>query len=155
MKDMFGILQHLYPSKNKQIDKEFLAKFCIKGIISGADEGDPLSLHLLFEAGKELGKHVKALIPKMVNELFHGPGGLKIVCIGSVWKSWMYLKEGFLHGITPQTDEEKQLVEFSLIELKPEGKAAVGAAAWAAKKAGKQINLNYDKMSKIFFNHRF
>lgn len=155
MQDMFGILQHLYPSNGKQLNKEFLAKFCMKGVVAGAVEGDALSLHLLFEAGKELGKHVKALIPKMETELFHAPGGLKIVCVGSVWKSWEYLKDGFLLGITPQTDEEKQLSEFSLLTLKTGGRAAIGAAAWAAKKAGKNIHINYDNMSRVFFNHRF
>merc|ERR1719318_725459 len=115
---MFGILQHLYPS-NKQIDKENIAKFCVKGVVSGAVEGDPLSLHLLTEAGRELGKHVKAMIPKMDIDIFRAPGGLKIVCVGSVWKSWKFIKDGFLSGITPQTDEEKQLAEFSLIELNP------------------------------------
>lgn len=155
MTDMFGILQHLYPSNSKQINKEHIAKFCVKGVVAGANEGDLLSLHILAEAGNELGKHVKALIPKMDTEVFRVPGGLKIVCVGSVWKSWKYIKDGFLLGITPQTDEEKQLSEFSLVELKPEGKAAVGAAAWAARKSGKHISVNYDKMSKVFFNHRF
>lgn len=154
LKDMFGILQYLYPP-SQQIDKEHIAKFCVHAIVPGAVQGDALSLHVLRSAGRELGKHVKALVPKIEPDVLRAPGGLKIVCTGSLWKSWTYLKDGFVEGITPQTDEEKQLNQFSLVQLKPEAKAAVGAAAWAAKKSGKNINIDYDVMSRIFFTHKF
>jgi len=154
LKDMFGILQHLYPP-NKQIDKEHIAAFCVKALVPGAEQNDPLSLHLLRATGLELGRHVKALIPKMDQGVLRGEGGLKIVCTGSLWKSWSYLEEGFVEGITPQTDEEKKLKQFSLVQLRPEGKAAVGAAAWAANKSGKTINIDYGLMSKVFFTHTF
>ena len=155
MTDMFGILPHLYPSDAKSIDKLHLAKFCVFGIVKGAEQSDLLSLHMLKSAGVELGKHVKALIPKMEVGLCNRSGGVKIICVGTVWKSWIYLKEGFLQGIAPQTDEEKQLKEFTLLRLKPGAKASVGAAAWAAKHAGHTLQLDYSKMSEEFFNHNF
>ena len=155
MTDMFGILPHLYPKDTKPINKLHIAKFCVKGVVKGAEQGDMLSLHMLKNAGIELGKHVKALIPKMDIELFNKPGGVRIICVGSIWKSWIYLKEGFLNGISPQTDEEKQLKEFTLVKLKSEAKASIGAAAWAAKRAHCSVNINYSKMSEEFFKHQF
>ena len=123
MTDMFGILPHLYPAKNAAIDKGKIARFCVDGVVKGADDNDKLSLHVLNRAGQELGKHVKALIPKMDLRLLNEPGGLKIICVGSVWKSWNYLKEGFLQGLSPQTDEEKQLKEISMLRLRPSARA--------------------------------
>ena len=134
MKDMFGILPHLYPPNGANINKQIIATFCVEGVVKGARDNDKLSLHILASAGNELGKHVKALIPKMDSELLIQPGGLKIICVGSVWKSWNFLKEGFLLGLSPQTDEEKTLKEFSLLQLTASAKASRGAAAWGAKK---------------------
>lgn len=155
MNDMFGILPHLYPSNSKELDKHFIAKFCLEGVVKGAREGDKLSLHILSTAGNNLGKHVKALIPKMENELLVENGGLKIICVGSVWKSWEYLKEGFLSGLSPQTDEEKRLKEISLLKLKNNARPAVGAAAWAARKDQLDISIDYSKMSEEFFHYKF
>jgi len=156
LKDLYDILPYIYPADGK-LDKEFLAKFCVTGIVKGAENNDKLSQHILTHAGEVLGKHVKALIPKMDVELFQNQNeGLKIICIGSVWKSWMYLKDGFLKGITPQTDEEKQLKCISLVKLKPGANASVGAAAWAAKCAGgSRVEINYSEMSEMFFTRHF
>lgn len=158
MKDLFGILEYLYPQSGK-MDKAFLARFCLEGIVKGAQQGDKLSLHMLKYDGIQLGKHIKALIPKMEQELLRGSSDgdnyLKVICVGSVWKSWEYLKAGFLEGIQPQTDEEKVLKKVCLMILKNEAKASVGASSWAARKSGFEFTLDYSKMSDVFFNHEF
>ena len=46
-----------------------------------------------------LGKHIRALSNNVSPELKGAEGGLNIVCVGSVWKSWELLKSGFLEGI--------------------------------------------------------
>ena len=46
-----------------------------------------------------LGKHIRALANNVSKELKEAEGGLNIVCVGSVWKSWELLKQGFLEGI--------------------------------------------------------
>ena len=155
MKDKYCILPHLYPKDGKTIDKQMIAKFCMEGILKGAVNGDLLCLHLFKLAGVQLGKHIKALIPKMDLELLNSEGGLKVVCVGSVWKSWDYLKVGFLAGLTPVTDEEKKLKEITLVKLRPEAKASQGACLWAAVKAGFSFPMDYSKMSYSFFNHKF
>ncbi|XP_066915069.1 N-acetyl-D-glucosamine kinase-like [Clytia hemisphaerica] len=158
MTDLFGILTHLYPPSGK-IDKAFIARFCVNGIVKGCRAGDALSLHVMRNTGIMLGRHVKALIPRMENALLqeNQNTGLKIICVGSVWKSWEFLKDGFLEGITPVTDEEKTLKKFSLVNLKEGAKASVGAAAWASKKNGDDniLNLDYSKTSNIFYQHEF
>lgn len=155
MKDLFGILEYLYP-QNGKMDKAFLARFCVEGIVKGAAKGDKLSLHMLKCTGIQLGKHIKALIPKMeAGLLSEGTDGLKTICVGSVWKSWEYLKEGFLEGMKPQTDEEKALKKLCMVKLKSGAKASVGASSWAARKSNYSFTLDYSKMSEIFFKHEF
>ena len=159
IKDLFGILEHLYPQSGK-IDKAFIARFCVGSVIKGCLEGDLLSMHIMKNAGIVLGKHVKALIPTMENELLleSNASGLKIICVGSVWKSWEFLREGFLEGIRPITDEEKTLKKICLLRLKESAKASLGAAAWASKKSGDRqamIHLDYSNMSDVFFQYEF
>ena len=62
-----------------------------------------------------LGKHIRALSGNVSELLTKGEGGLNIVCVGSVWKSWHLLKDGFLAGIK---DENGTPVSFfSIIRL--------------------------------------
>lgn len=39
--------------------------------------------------------------------LLEGSGGLHIVCVGSVWKSWILLEEGKIYGISYITKQHK------------------------------------------------
>jgi hypothetical protein len=39
------------------------------------------------QAGKVLAQHIVALSPNFSGPLLNQPGGLPVVCIGSVWKS--------------------------------------------------------------------
>ena len=50
----------------------------------------------------QLGKHILALSGYIGKDLREGEGGLNIVCVGSVWKSWDLLKDGFLEGMKDQ-----------------------------------------------------
>lgn len=88
------MLPHAY-----NFDKEKYSMFCEKGVVKGAKVGDPLCLYILEQAGFCLGLHVKALIPKMECGMLEKDKGLQILCVGSVWKSWEFLKDGFLKGI--------------------------------------------------------
>jgi len=121
------MLPHVY-----NFDKDKFAKFCEKGVAKGAKEGDPYCLDVLDQAGFRLGLHVRALIPKMECGMLEKDKGLKILCVGSVWKSWKFLKDGFLRGISHNA--EKPLKEFILLKYRPCAKASFGATWWAAKK---------------------
>ena len=94
LKHKQDMLPHAY-----NFDKENYAQFCEKGVVKGAKAGDPFCLEVLQQAGFDLGLHVKALIPKMECGMLEKDKGLKILCVGSVWKSWEFLKDGFLKGI--------------------------------------------------------
>ena len=61
-----------------------------------ATEGDKLCQSLFVEAGKVLAQHVIAVEPKISQSLLEGAGGLHVVCVGSVWKSWESMKPGML-----------------------------------------------------------
>ena len=39
-------------------------------------------------------RYVNSLLSVFLQTLLNGPEGLKVVCVGSVWKSWDLLKEG-------------------------------------------------------------
>ena len=90
----FGLLTHCYDSFSK-------ANFAslTRRIAEAAVSGDVLCCWLFEEAGRMLGRHIRALAPAISPELTSAPGGLSIVCVGSVWKSWDLLKRGFLAGI--------------------------------------------------------
>ena len=90
----FGLLSHCYDNFSK-------AKFAAltRAIAEAALAGDGLCLWLFREAGRMLGRHIRALAPSVSPQLSAGQGGLNIVCVGSVWKSWPLLKDGFLEGI--------------------------------------------------------
>ena len=62
--------------------------------IVAAIEGDKLSQSLFVEAGRVLAQHVRAVEPKISQSLLEGAGGLHVVCVGSVWKSWEFIKPG-------------------------------------------------------------
>ena len=61
------------------------------------EQGDKLCQSLFVEAGKVLAQHVIAVEPKISQALLEGTGGLHIVCVGSVWKSWKHMKQGIVN----------------------------------------------------------
>ena len=71
--------------------------------------GDKLCIWLFEEAGRMLGRHIRALSPMVSPSLATAQGGLHVVCVGSVWKSWNLLKDGFLQGIR---DDDGKAVSF-------------------------------------------
>uniref|UniRef100_A0A8C0JXF5 N-acetyl-D-glucosamine kinase n=2 Tax=Canis lupus TaxID=9612 RepID=A0A8C0JXF5_CANLU len=93
--DWLGILTHLY----RDFDKCRFAGFCQK-IAEGAQQGDPLCRFIFRKAGEMLGRHVAAVLREIDPVLFQGELGLPILCVGSVWKSWELLREGFLLALT-------------------------------------------------------
>lgn len=65
-------------------------------IIAAKDQGDKLCQSLFAEAGKVLALHIIAVEPKINQSLLEEAGGLHVVCVGSVWKSWEFMKPGKL-----------------------------------------------------------
>lgn len=85
----YDLLDHCYA----KFEKAFFANLCEK-LSHLASEGDPLAIHLFEEAGRYLAKATAALLPHVSDELLV-KNSLNIVCVGSVFKSWKLLKDGF------------------------------------------------------------
>ncbi|XP_064649337.1 N-acetyl-D-glucosamine kinase-like isoform X1 [Lineus longissimus] len=146
-----GLLPYLYTN----FDKAFMAKMCIELAKGARDQEDALCKRVFREAGRYLGRHVQAVVRnnKADKCLLTADGGLQIVCVGNVWKSWDLLIEGFKEGIQPIYQEDVTVQEFSLIRLTTSG--AIGAACLGAKAAKKIIDINYRDYHEVFYHHKF
>jgi len=143
--DRFGILSHCYDQFNKAQFAALSQKIAV-----GALDGDSLCAWLFTEAGKMLGKHIRALAGNIGKDLMNAEGGLRIVCVGSVWKSWNLLKHGFLEGIKDNLGKPC-VDELTMVQL-CEGMAA-GAAYLGAEAAGHYLPRNYVANVKTFYHY--
>ncbi|XP_021355613.1 N-acetyl-D-glucosamine kinase-like [Mizuhopecten yessoensis] len=135
-----GLLHYLYT----KFDKSFIAGLC-KELAAGATEKkDELCQQLFRDAGQILARHVLALEPKIDQKLLEQ--GLSVVCVGSVWKSWDLMKQGFMKEIESRDHRIRHL---SLCELKQS--AAVGAAGIGATSVGSTLPLDYAANASVFF----
>ncbi|ESO98317.1 hypothetical protein LOTGIDRAFT_206236 [Lottia gigantea] len=140
--DQGGMLQHFYSNFNKA----HIAGFC-KEISS--ETKDPLVCHVFKEAGKLLAQHVIALVPKMDKSLINEEGGIRIVCVGSVFKSWPLLELGFVENLK-QNGKLIGIKEVMLLRLK--ASAAIGAAVLGAKSLKSKIPLDYSANYDVLFH---
>ncbi|KXJ23508.1 N-acetyl-D-glucosamine kinase [Exaiptasia diaphana] len=145
IKDQYGLLEHAY----KSFEKSKFALFC-KRIADGANnDNDPLCKHIFELAGRDLGSHVKALTPRIDKSLIDRSGGLQILCVGSVWKSWELLKSGFIETLQGN-DQTPVIKSFTLYRLKES--CAVGAAVLGAKVINHKIDINYNQTIEVLFS---
>lgn len=132
------LLDHCYA----KFQKPMFAGLCVR-LANAADEGDALSKYLFREAGIQLAKATLALIPKVCPTLVK-TGDLNIVCVGSVWKSWHLLKEGFLHEI------EKGTFSFGLKLLRLTEFMALGAVYIGVDATDYKMPRDYAKNYEVF-----
>ncbi|KAK2155129.1 hypothetical protein LSH36_248g03060 [Paralvinella palmiformis] len=144
--DRMAMLEHLYT----KFDKSFFAGLC-KEIARGAlEEKDPLCIQAFHAAGYALARHVIALSPKIDKKLLDEPGGLHIVCVGSVWKSWELLQPGFKDGMSTGLKQTPIVTQVTLLQLQKS--AAYGAAYLGAKCVGYRLPMDFKAGAKIFAN---
>ncbi|XP_071947126.1 N-acetyl-D-glucosamine kinase-like [Antedon mediterranea] len=142
----FAILSHVY----SDFEKPKFSEFC-KVLAEGArKEKDPLCCWIFNETGKNLGNHIRAVSSKMDKTLLNQPSGLQVTCVGSVWKSWDLLKDGFLEGIKPRPEGDVEIKKLKLIQLNKS--PAFGAASLGARKAGLTLTLDYEANYEVFFS---
>jgi len=139
----FGMLYHLY----ENFSKSFYASLT-KSLAMAANDGDGVCLDLFAAAGRALGDHVTALAPSVQKSMLECEGGLKIVCVGSVWKSWGLLEKGFVSSLSQSED----ITEVTLVELTVG--VAAGATYLGAEAAGFQIPRDYSKNVRQFFHYK-
>ncbi|GLH02850.1 N-acetyl-D-glucosamine kinase [Gryllus bimaculatus] len=148
VKERDELLKHCY----SDFDKSHFAGLC-KLLAEGAKNGDALCLWLFSQAGRALAGFVRALVPHAHNSLFPDLGGLPVVCVGSVWLSWEYLKPGFIkHLQEPPRNNEKPIEELSLLRLTTS--MAVGATYLAAKSVNYNLPRNYQNNYTVFFHYK-
>jgi N-acetylglucosamine kinase len=147
LKSSFDIMPFLYTN----FKKSEVAGLCQTLAEEGAD--DPLCKSLFSEAGQQLAKYIIAVIPHISPELLNAPGGLRILCEGSVWKSWDLLKEGFLSYLSAYLPRRNglQIKEFRLIRLTRS--AAIGAAVHGAKTVGDTVLIDYSTNVDEFYHY--
>lgn len=138
IEDRYDLLDHCYA----KFDKAFFASLCEK-LSHLAGTGDELSLHLFEDAGKSLAKATMALLPNVSDGLLIN-NTLNIVCVGSVWKSWNLLKDGFTKEIVKATNK----FGVNLIILTQA--MAIGAAYLAADSINYDLPRNYSHNFEIF-----
>jgi len=143
IKDRFGMLHHLYDNFVKADFAGLTAKLAI-----AATAGDKVCRWLFEEVGRVLAKHIAALAPSVNDRMFEEAGGLRVVCVGSVWKSWSLLQHGFLEIL----QQSAAVREVSLVKLVV-GMAA-GASYLAAAAAGHQIPRDYRSNVEVFFHYK-
>ncbi|XP_037577750.1 N-acetyl-D-glucosamine kinase-like isoform X1 [Dermacentor silvarum] len=141
VKEMLELLPFCYTNFKKQ----FIAAMCVK-VANLAREGDKLSQHLFQMAGKDLADHVAAVLPHAEKSLLEGEGGLPIVCVGSIFKSWDLLQKGFEEVLCPKVSE------FTL--LQPTVSAALGAALYGASLLDCKLPINFKENSRRLYHFK-
>jgi len=145
LRNKVGILDHLH----KKFDKARFAQFCQVLSKGATEDKDLLCYHLFREAGRILGRHVLAVARYADKSLLNQQDGLPIVSVGSVWKSFELLKEGFLEGLQPRGRGDVKITEIKLFRLKTS--PAIGAAWMAAKKAGVALPIDFTTNAEVYF----
>lgn len=148
--DRMGMLTHLY----RTFEKSRFAGFCQR-VAEEAIAGDRLSCYIFQRAGQVLAEHIVAVLPKTDKVLFEGDLGLSVVCVGSVWKSWELLKDGFLEVLSEarRTPAGRALTRLSLLKLRHS--SAVGGAILGAKLVGQTLPLDYASNIDMLYSHHF
>lgn len=138
----FDLLPYCYGEK---FDKPFFAGLC-KKMAQAAEDGDELCLKIFTDAGHALGKSVLALLPKVEPELVSS-GSLCIVCVGSVWLSWKFLKGGFIKILNTTN------IPFEITLVKLTNSMGLGACYMAADSINYDLKRDYSKNYEVFFSY--
>ncbi|XP_050429606.1 N-acetyl-D-glucosamine kinase [Adelges cooleyi] len=134
----------------EKMEKSRIASLC-KTLADLANTGDKLSQWLFGEAGKELAKLVQSLYPSAHKLLLKENGGLHVVCVGSVWKSWSLLKEGFISQLEYNKSNRLIVQEFTLVVL--DKTVALGGVYLIAKKLNYNFPFDYEHNYKKLFHY--
>lgn len=148
VKNRPSILPFLYSS----FDKGKIAGLCQLLADGAIQNRDPLCCALFYDAGRMMAQHILALAPKMDKTLLSMDGGLHVVCVGSVFKSWQILQPGFDY-VMKEIGPKVGINEISLMTLK--ASAAIGAAVLGAKEAKVALPIDYSSFSQILHTTRY
>jgi len=151
--DKDGMLDVFY----KDFDKARVAGLA-RAVAAAAAAGDAFCASVLAAAGTELGDMARTLARHL-----GGAGAAavpRIVCVGSVWKSWPLLRESFVAAATAPAagGAPPPLPAFQLVRLTET--SAVGAAWRAAAladaadgKGAASCDLDFAAFSEVLYTH--
>ncbi|XP_003747705.1 N-acetyl-D-glucosamine kinase [Galendromus occidentalis] len=134
----------LLPYLYSNFKKSFIAQLAQK-ISQGARCGDALCKLLFKDLGIDLAKHVRAVSSAISKDFYGMPGGLPIVCVGSLFLSWDLMKEGFVETLG------SDVPEYTCV--RPTVSAAIGAAYHASSVAGSKIPVNFSENFEILHHY--
>ena len=82
-------------------------------------------------------------------------GGVPILCVGSVWKSWKFMTNGFTEGIRHLGTGKDKLInpikELTLYTLNTS--VAAGAAYLGSETAGYYLPRNYKENCSLLYHY--
>lgn len=137
------MLEHCYA----RFQKSFYARLCQKMSVA-ANNGDELCKSIFTDAGRQLAKMLSALVPRADKALIES-GFLRVICVGSVWKSWDLMKTGFIKELA----KHKTPFELRLLQLKSDVSMAVGAFYMAADAVNFPMPRDYSQNYEVFFKY--
>ncbi|XP_023946400.2 uncharacterized protein LOC112051830 [Bicyclus anynana] len=139
----------LLPYASTLFDKSHFAGLTAK-LSKLAESGDAMSQHLFADAGAALAAHVAALAERA--QRAHGAvlfrGGVRVVCVGSVWNSWHALRPGALNQLAARR------VKFDLELVRLRVSSAMGAAWLAAKQVDYDLPRDDTAFCEVFYTYR-
>ena len=95
-----------------------------------------------------LASHLAALLPHVDASSAAADGGLKVICIGSVWKSWNMFRDAFLDELNALGGAHAGLLR-SMTLLRPRADASVGAALRVAASYGVRVQIDYAELTEV------
>eukprot|EP00743_Colponemidia_sp_Colp-15_P003735 GILK01004030.1.p1 GENE.GILK01004030.1~~GILK01004030.1.p1 ORF type:complete len:446 (-),score=71.76 GILK01004030.1:634-1914(-) len=125
----------------RRFEKSYVAGLC-SSIAEGANACDQFCIDLFQNAGQQLGHHAATLLPH------YKSSRIQILCVGSVFKSFNLLKDGFLSVLDKEIGRE-WLPEIVLSSVVVE--SAIGAAYLAARQVSQPLHMAYSKMVETFY----
>ncbi|CAF0835154.1 unnamed protein product [Adineta steineri] len=141
-------VQHISQLLNyfyKNFQKDFIARFTKVIAELALYDNDEASQELFKEAGYMLGAHLRAISTYIETRLYE-QGKLQVVAVGSVFRSWKFLKPGFMDAISNGNSLPFNKIE--LVQLTAPG--AIGAAMWAVRRQGQRpTNIDFNKNFSI------
>ncbi|KAF8362533.1 hypothetical protein PRIPAC_89456, partial [Pristionchus pacificus] len=126
------ILEYFGRSDKVQLLDLLYSKFEKSSIASVTEDlaenvDDPTIARLFYDAGVMLGKQMKALVKKIPDEDMEMRNDLGVLVVGSVFKSWKSMKDGFIKELEMDKSKVKKMTLYRLTV-----EASMGAANLAA-----------------------
>ncbi|XP_041985513.1 uncharacterized protein LOC121737846 [Aricia agestis] len=135
----------LLPHAYKHFDKSQFAGLTLK-LSQLAIEGDALAQHLFGLAGAALASHIAALAEKVKGQ--NGSrDSIRVVCVGSVWKSWPIMKHSALKHLAMR----RVKTNLELVRLRVS--SAMGAAWLAARHIGFNLPRDDSAFCEVFYKY--